>query len=128
MNSKAAIALLVVAGIVLGTIAVNSNSGTVDPVPVLSAPEVAPHALSGEVPAGFVVQTLEIEGMCCEGCTRKLHTALMEVPGVREAAVDLLRNRAMAVLPADAPTAPLTAACSFDDYVATLRGSEPISK
>ena len=110
--------LIALAALVLGVIALRA------PEPVAAEVEAvqdasAPYELTGEVPADHLVRTFTVEGMCCGGCAKKLHTALVAVEGVTEAAVDPVRGRAQAVVPEGLATSLLQDALSFDDYVAT---------
>jgi len=81
----------------------------------------APTSLSVAPPAGFAVRTLEVEGMCCTGCTGKLYAKLRAEPGVADAAVDFERGIAMAVVPESADVEALARALSFDKYQAHPR-------
>ncbi len=45
-------------------------------------------------------RTLRIEGMHCDACARRVHDALIKVPGVTDAAVDLARKCARVTLSA----------------------------
>ena len=72
--------------------------------PTYSAPEIepdppalVPHTLSGNVPAGRVVRTFDIEGICCNGCPGKLFVKLDQLEGVEEAAVDPVLKQASVV-------------------------------
>ena len=115
---SAGILLLLAAGAVLGTIAWKAKEPTYS-APV--APENVPFELSGDVPAGCVVRGLDVEGMCCDGCTGKLYDALTALDPVREAAVDPVLERVAVVVPAELDTAVLEAALTFDKYSARAR-------
>ncbi len=112
--------LLLVAGGALGTVAVFAHERSYV-VPEPAKLESIPLALSGEVPPGYVVRSFDVEGICCQGCSSKLHGALMAVAGVREAAVDPLKEEVMALVPADMPNERLEAALTFDKYSARAR-------
>lgn len=76
--------LIVVAGGWLGYVGWSADA------PTYSAPsDRAPDELSGDVPAGYVVRRFSVEGMCCEGCPKKLFHRLEAMEGVNEAAADL---------------------------------------
>jgi copper chaperone CopZ len=110
--------LLLLAGGVLAWLALRADEPSyVPPRP----PDAVPVVLSGDVPAGFAVRTLDVAGMCCTGCSAKLYAALTEVDGVREAAVDPVVGTAQVVVPQEAPIEPLVAALTFDVYAATPR-------
>lgn len=112
---KVATILLLLSALVLGTIALRApEPQAAPPQPVVGV--VVPYELRGEVPAGCVVRTIEVEGMCCEGCAAKLRSALLAVDGVREAAVDSVRGRALCVVPQELEVARLERALTFDDY------------
>jgi copper chaperone CopZ len=85
------------------------------------APGEVPRALSGEIPAGYEVQTFEVQGMCCPNCSAKLYQALIAVQGVRAAAVDPTLGQAEALVATGTPSADLAHALTFDKYAATLR-------
>jgi copper chaperone CopZ len=80
--------------------------------------ETVPVVLTGEVPNGFIVRRLSIDGMCCQGCAAKLHALLIQVEGVREVAVDALTGEASVVVPAGTEVALLEQAVTFEDYTA----------
>ena len=82
---------------------------------------VAPSTLASPARPGEVVRNLAVEGMCCKGCAGKLHAALLEVDGVREAAVDFERATALARVDESVDAAALEAALRFDKYTATAR-------
>ncbi len=95
------------------------NAGDPDYVaPTLAAQSAIPSVLSGDVPAGMVVKSFHVTGMCCEGCVGKLYHALAGVSGVREAAVDFYAARAEALVPAQQDVEGLLAALRFDKYAA----------
>jgi copper chaperone CopZ len=81
----------------------------------------APTSLGGEVPAGSVVRSFDVEGMCCTGCTGKLYASLRALPEVSQAAVSFEDGTAEVVVPAEADPAPIAAALCFEKYRATLR-------
>lgn len=85
----------------------------------------APATLASAAGPGEVVCNLAVEGMCCNGCAGKLHAAVMQVEGVREAAVDFDTGTVLARVPAGLEVAALEAALTFDKYHATARGQAP---
>lgn len=87
----------------------------------IEAHVAAPQALDGELPAGSVVRTIEVSGMCCTGCTGKLYARLEATPGFVKAAVSFERGVAELALPGGADPAPFVAALQFDKYDAKLR-------
>jgi len=107
------------AAIVLGWIAVRAPEPTERPKWAMGdeGPRV-PLAIVGDLREGIVVRDLAVEGMCCDGCSRKLYEALLAVPGVEGAAVDFEGARAQAAVPADFDVARLEAALAFDKYSA----------
>lgn len=115
-----AVLVLLAAGSALGTVAVLARERTYV-VPEREKPQSIPLALSGAVPAGFAVRTFDVEGICCQGCSSKLHGALLAVEGVRAAAVDPLAAVVTALVPLDMPDARLEAALTFDKYSAKAR-------
>lgn len=119
-------ALLLASAGALAWVAVRSPEPSYQPIPEeRPAPEHVPKALSGAVPAGYVVRTFEVEGMCCQGCPGKLWNAVTDVPGVVEAAVDFETGSAEAVVPSDLDVACLETAMTFDEYRARARPVPP---
>ena len=110
-------ALIALSAVVLGVIALRAPEPEAAVVEVVKDAS-APYELSGEVPSGYEVRTFAVEGMCCGGCAVKLHEALVGVDGVTEAAVDPVLGQAQAVVPEALETSLLTAALSFEEYVA----------
>ncbi len=110
-------ALLVAAGLVLGAIALLADAPTYE-APRANPAAPVPFELTGELPAGYVVQRLDVAGMCCSGCSGKLYAALVALDEVAEAAVDPVRGEALAVVPASFDVARLEQALTFDKYAA----------
>lgn len=79
-------------------------------------PRHVPVVIVGDVPAGHVVRTFEVEGMCCNGCGGKLYDALSVLEGVKKAAVDFDSSTASALVPEDLDTTVLASALTFDKY------------
>ena len=75
-----------------------------------------PIAIVGEVPVGYGVRSFEVEGMCCVGCVRKLHDALVALPGVEKAAVDFETGKVSALALTDVADTDLAAALQFEKY------------
>ena len=119
-TQRLAIALLILAGGVLGSIAVFARERTYV-VPAEVPPASIPLTLEGEVPAGFTLRTFDVEGICCQGCSSKLHGALMALDGLSAAAVDPYRKTVSALARADIPNERLEAALTFDKYRAHAR-------
>ena len=81
-------------------------------------------------PATVQITTLEIVGMSCAGCARKVTTALSALEGVVHASVDLQKGQALVEhLPAytDAPTLAATVRdAGYSARIAnTVDGTEP---
>lgn len=115
---------LVAVGAVLGYIAYRTPEPDYTPPAarqVQAQESAVPTALSGEVPDGMLVRTFDVEGMCCSGCTAKLHAALVALPDVNEAAVSFEAGQAQAVVPETTDAALLVEALNFDKYTASLR-------
>ena len=115
------ILLLGLAGTTLAWIAWRAEAPTysvpaVDPEP----PDVVPHTLSGAVPAGRVVRTFDVAGICCNGCPGKLYVKLDQLAGIEEAAVDPVLKQASVVVPLDFDVAVVEAALTFGKYSARL--------
>ena len=115
---KLATALLVLAGLVLAAIVLRAGEPSYEVRRVREMPERTPFALSGTPPAGHVVLSLDVEGMCCDGCSGKLHAAASALDEVVEVAVDPILGRAQVVVPAGFDVARLERALTFDKYVA----------
>ena len=98
------------------------------PAPTETPTWVADQAGQAQVPArlerapsgGAVKRELAVDGMCCQGCTRKLYDALLALPAVEQAAVDFESGRALAVVPAEFDASELEQALAFDKYSARL--------
>jgi|SRR5688572_688426 len=83
----------------------------------------APSVLTRAPAAGEATVLLDVHGMCCRGCTGKLHARLLEQPGVHVAAVDLDAACASAIVDAAVEPAALEAALTFGKYSASLHAS-----
>lgn len=117
-SMKVATLLLFLSAVVLGFIALRAPEPQAAPPQLVRSGRV-PYTLSGPVPDGCVVRTLDVVGMCCDGCAGKLHTAVSGVAGVREAAVDSVLGRVLVVVPEDLAVAKLEESLTFDDYRVT---------
>ena len=115
-------ALLLVAAAAAGWLYSTRSGPTYVPP---SEPQVtyapAPSVLTRAPAAGEAEVVLDVEGMCCRGCTGKLHARLMEQSGVHVAAVDLDAGTASAVVDSGVPPSDLAAALTFDKYSAQPR-------
>ena len=115
--------LLAAAGATAWVLATRSEPTYVPPgePPMAYAP--APRALFSEPGPGEALRVLDVEGMCCQGCTGKLYAALVDAPGVRAAAVDFESGTASVV--AEDGTTPdfLASRLTFDKYTATPRAT-----
>ncbi|MFT7678160.1 MAG: copper chaperone CopZ [Planctomycetota bacterium] len=83
------------------------------------APEThVPRAIADPIPAGFQVTDLMVDGPCCLGCTGKLYSALLEVPGVEKAAIrfDKAGTLAQALVPLGFDGGLLKGSLTFDKY------------
>ncbi len=114
--------VLLIAAALGGTayIALRTEAPTYVP-PSVVKPATLPTVLTSQPEAGEVVRVFDVEGMCCNGCAPKVHKALAEAPGVREAVVDFDTQTARAIVKADADVASLEKAMTFDDYTAKAR-------
>ena len=117
------LSVLAIAGLALGWVALRApDRGYVAPKPAeVQAHVPAPRELRSTAPAGCVVRTLDVDGMCCTGCTGKLYARLKAQPGVVDAAVDFDRGIAQAIVPEEADVEGLARALSFDKYSARPR-------
>jgi copper chaperone CopZ len=61
-------------------------------------------------------QSLHITGMTCGGCVRHVKDALLSIPGVREANVDLEAESAIIVADRDVPRTELSHALDVAGY------------
>ena len=95
-----------------GALGLLMSSDAETSVDASSAPDPVPSVLSGDAPDGSRVITLGVEGMRCGGCAHKLYTALLELPSVTDAAVDVSAQRAHAVVPAPVDVEQVAAAVS----------------
>lgn len=92
------------------------SAPVVDPEP----PEVVPHTLSDDVPAGRIVRTFDIDGICCDGCPGELYVKLDQLEGIEAAAVDPVLEQASVVVSPDYDVAVVEAALTFGKYSARL--------
>lgn len=117
-SSHLGVLLLLAAGATLGTIAVRAK----EPAYVVpAAGDVMPLRIEGEVPAGLVVRTFQVEGICCPSCGSKLHRALASVEGIRKIAVDPGTKEVQVLVPPEVSPERLAAALTFDEFVARAR-------
>ncbi len=84
---------------------------------------VIPEVLGSAPADGEVVHAFDVEGMCCNGCPVKLHELLMDVDGVRVAAVSFEEGRASVIARADVPAERLQGVLTFDKYRAQPRAA-----
>lgn len=117
------IVVLAAAGGVLAWVALRAPEPDYEPpaAGVVQAGQATPAELTGDVPSGMLVRSFDVEGMCCDSCTGKLHAALTALPDVNEAAVSFEASRAQVVVPEDVDVAVLVEALNFDKYTATPR-------
>lgn len=102
--------LLLVAGVWLGYVGLRAAP------PSFSVPdERVPAHLSGEIPVGYLVRRFTIDGMCCEGCPKKLFAQVEALAGVREAAIDFEASTAEVVVSETVPV----------DAILAVLGAEP---
>ncbi|MFN0009690.1 MAG: heavy metal-associated domain-containing protein [Planctomycetota bacterium] len=87
----------------------------------VEAHKPAPQKLEGPTPEGCKVVTIEVDGMCCTGCTGKLYERLRATPGFVQGAVSFEEGVARVVVSEDADPASFAAALEFDKYVATWK-------
>ena len=115
---RRALALLALAGGVLGFVALNAKEPT---YAVPTRPADIPLRLAGEVPAGFALRTFAVEGICCQSCAGKLERVLAPLDGVERVAVDPLTKEVQVLVRVEVEPATLAAALTFDKYVAVAR-------
>lgn len=111
--------LVLVAGVAAVWLARSTPAPTYKPptqAPTAFAP--APTVLLSVPGPDEVLLRFEVDGMCCKGCTGKLHKALVDAPGVREAAVDFETAVASVIVRADMGVEALEKTLSFDKYSA----------
>ena len=82
------------------------------------APEHVPIAVTADPGPGEELVVLEVEGMCCSGCSAKLYARLADAPEIRAAAVDFDRGVAEALVPSDLDVDELLDLLTFDKYSA----------
>ncbi len=115
-------ALLILAGAAAAWLWATRSGPTYVPAkaePTAFAP--APPALTATPGPGERVEVLDVEGMCCKGCTGKLYARLMETQGVRCAAVDLEGKTASVVVTQGTGSDALARALTFEEYSAQAR-------
>jgi copper chaperone CopZ len=112
------LAPLALAGVVLAVIALRAPPR--DYVPPseaeVEAHHPAPQRLSSDVPAGCVVRTIDVKGMCCLGCTGRVYDRIKDTPGLVDAAVSFEKGVAQIVIPKDADPGPIVSALRFDKF------------
>jgi copper chaperone CopZ len=118
MNARFGLSVLILAAAALGAVAVRARERTYV-VPEHLQPATIPFELDGDPPPGCDRRTLHVEGVCCQGCSAKLHGALMAVDGVSAVAVDPLNARVTAFANSELTDEVLERALTFDKYVAT---------
>ncbi len=84
---------------------------------------VIPEVLGSAPADGEVVHTFDVEGMCCNGCPIKLHELLMDVEGVRVAAVSFETKSASVIAGRDVDAEQIAGVLTFDKYHASARES-----
>ncbi len=68
----------------------------------------------------------EMKGMVCDGCARRVHAALMKVPGVEAARVDLTTQEAQVIADsARVTTSKLIQAVNDADFHAVVKAPSP---
>ncbi|MFY8150475.1 MAG: copper ion binding protein, partial [Hyphomicrobiales bacterium] len=67
-------------------------------------------------PDGATTLAISVEGMSCASCVGRVEKAILAVPGVREASVNLATQRASVGLDANADAAPVLAAIRAAGY------------
>lgn len=114
--------LLASAAVVLGVIAWRAEERNYSPLSseAIAAEQQVPTIIVDAPAPGFRLIDFEVEGMCCLGCSGKLHAALSAVPEVVAAAVDFDRARASAVVPEDFEADRLLTVLSRDKYSARV--------
>ncbi len=116
---KLSTALLLCAALPLGYLSLTEHGRLTAARPVeveLEGP--VKRVLDAEAPAGFVVRSLAIEGMCCSGCTGKLAGRLAALDEVQDFAVDFASSSAQALVAREVEVGVLEEALTFDKYVA----------
>jgi len=87
----------------------------------IEAHHPAPQKLEGPTPEGCRVLTIEVNGMCCTGCTGKLYERLCVIPGFVQGAVSFDEGIARVVVSEGADPASFADALRFDKYSATWK-------
>ncbi len=119
MKFQVLTALVVVAGLAAVWLFQSTPAPTFEvPKEAPSTFAPAPTVLLSKPGTGEVLRRLEVDGMCCKGCTGKLHKALVDFPGVREAAVDFETSLASMIVRDDIAVDALEQLLSFDKYSA----------
>ena len=114
------VSLLLIAGIAAAVVAYKAPERDYVPLDIEGglSDTYVPRGIPNPIPAGFQVTDLMVDGPCCMGCTGKLYSALMEVPGVKKAAVrfDPAGTLAQALVPAGFDGGLLESSLTFDKY------------
>lgn len=80
----------------------------------------APQSLAEKLPEGCTVRTIEVNGMCCLGCTGKLYERLRATPGFVDGAVSFEEGTARVVMSKNAEPEAFASALRFDKYESRL--------
>ena len=124
------LSLVAVAGV--AALVVSQMTGNRDYKPLRledQEPELyVPRAIPGAVPAGFEIAEMTVDGPCCMGCSGKLYTALLAVPGVEKASVVFAEEGTVtqALVPAGFDLEALELGLTFDKY--SVRNSRVSSR
>ncbi|WP_397535453.1 heavy metal translocating P-type ATPase [Roseateles sp.] len=121
-------ALLKVHGVQQAEVNLAAETASVEADAQVGLPALALALSQAGYPVRELQLTLQISGMTCASCVGRVEKALLKVPGVLKAAVNLATESASVEALADVETASLIAAVTRAGYQAILAGDVPRAK
>lgn len=107
--------LLGAAGAVLAAIALRAPEPTYEP------PRTVPRQIAAAPAPGQVLRSFDVAGMCCDGCSGRLFTAVLGRSGVEAAAIRVEEGRLELLCDARLDADDLARTLTFDKYTVTPR-------
>ena len=117
-NHKKMAGVVLIMGVALLAVAVRHNRQRADRERELPVLADIPSSIDSAPKDGEVLRSYRVTGMCCESCTRKIHSRMLGTEGVDSCAVDLLEERLILIVSEEVPAERLLSKLSFDKYSA----------
>ncbi|MBE0549092.1 MAG: heavy metal translocating P-type ATPase, partial [Rubrivivax sp.] len=111
-------ALAAVPGVTQATVNLATEQATVQAAPTVRAETLAAAVGKAGYDVVMTEATLQIEGMTCASCVARVEKALLKVPGVVAATVNLATERATVAMLSTVPVSELLAAADKAGYAA----------